>query len=188
MNKNGSLGEECNGLSLPHATLTRVPALHCCSCNIIITINNISNKGKNRIFSRMLFFSAHVELVTVLVVVLVFEILSARCSFFFYYNIVLLCFLHSINFACKLTTFHKSVAFLCWFLNSTKGRAARPTYSCSSLIWSQIWCCCNLYKGWGWHGLPPTNNIASDLACFLICTRISKVLEVRLIARLSLQI
>lgn len=111
--KNASLREECNSLSLPHATLTRVPALHCCSCNIIITINNISKSGKNRIFSRVLFFPAHVELVTVLVVVLVFEILSARCSFFFYYNIVLLCFLHSINFACKLTTFHKSVAFLC---------------------------------------------------------------------------
>lgn len=56
--KKGSLREECNGLSLPHATLTRVPALHCCSCNIIIIINNISKSGKNRIFSRVLFFSS----------------------------------------------------------------------------------------------------------------------------------
>lgn len=106
---------------------------------------------------------------------------------FFYFTILFYCvFLHSINFACKLTTFHKSVAFLCWFLKSRRGGVARPTYSCSSWNWSQIRCCCNLYEVWAWQWWPPTNDIASDLACVLICTRISKAFEVRSFAWLSL--
>lgn len=128
----------------------------------------------------------HVELVTVFVVVVVFGILSARCSFF----ILLYCFI--VFFCTRLILlanwqrFTKVSHFYADFSNRERGGVARPTYSCSSWNWSQIRCCCNLYEVWAWQWWPPTNDIVSDLACVLICTRISKAFEVRSFAWLSL--